>query len=165
MKFYYGIVTSLMEGGVKLRKTASILIVIILLSIAGCSNKEVTKHNYIYKGENELWTAEYRVDGTNTFSEKNGKTEYKSNSNNTLTVIYKKDLSELSSVKHLAISYESIAGGGESNLDFNDNPPNKKTYTLKSNSTGGAIENKDEIIKVNISIDGKAQTIELKNIQ
>ncbi|MCM1991381.1 hypothetical protein KDK92_16730 [Oceanirhabdus seepicola] len=147
-----------------MRKTASILIVIILLIVTGCSNKEVIKHNYTYKGENELWTVEYKVNGTVTFTEKNGKTECESNSNKILTVNYKKDLSELSSVKHLEISYESSAGGGKSNLDFNDNPPNEKTYTLKSGGTG-AIENKDEIIKVNITIDGKAQTIELKNVQ
>lgn len=137
---------------------------IILLIITGCSNKQVIKHNYTYKGENELWTAEYKVNGTGTFTEKNGKTEYESNSNKTLIVNYRKDLSELSSVKHLEISYESSAGGGESNLDF-DNPPNEKTYMLKSGGRGGAIENKDEIIKVNIAIDGKARTIELKNIQ
>jgi len=131
----------------------------------GCSDKEVIKHNYTYIGESELWTAEYKVNGTGTFAEKNGKTEHKSNSDSTLTVIYKKDLSELSSVQNLEVSYESSAGGGKLSIDFNGSPPDKKTYTLNSSSTGGAIENKDEIIEVNINIDGKIQIIELKNKQ
>ncbi|MDF2536781.1 MAG: hypothetical protein K0R18_2943 [Bacillales bacterium] len=152
-------------GEFKVRKTANILIVIILMIITGCSNKEVIKHNYTYKGENDLWSAEYKVNGTGTFTEKANTTEYESNSISTLTVNFKKKMSELSSVKHLEISYESSAGGGKSSFDFNDNPPNQKTYKLELGSSGGAIENKDEVIKVNISIDGKAQTIDLKNIQ
>lgn len=148
-----------------MRKTSIILIIIVLCIVAGCSNKEVIKHNYTYKGENELWTAEYKVNSTGTFTEKDSNTDYESNSNITLTITYKKDLSQLSSVKHLEISYESSAGGGNLNLNFDDNPPNEKTYTLKSSSTGGAIENKDEIVKVNINLDGKTQVIELKNVQ
>jgi hypothetical protein len=148
-----------------LRKVASILIVIMIFIIAGCSNKEIIKHNYTYTGQNEFWSAEYKVNGTGIFTEKNGKTEYQSNSDNTLTVTYKKGLAELSSVKHLQISYESSAGSGSINLEFKDTPPNEKTYTHKSSSKGGAIEKKDEIIKVNITLDGKTQTIELKNVQ
>lgn len=149
-----------------MRKTTSIMIVIMLLILTGCSNKEVIKHNYTYKGENEFWTVEYKVNGTGIFTEKNNKTEYESNSNNTLTVTYRKNLSDLSSVKHLEISYESSAGGGKLADDFDkDHPLNQKTYTLKSSAIGGAIEGKNEIIKVNINLDGKIQTIELKNIK
>lgn len=147
-----------------MKKTTIILIAILLFLVAGCSNKEVLKHNYTYKGENELWIAEYKVNGT-MFTEKDGKIDYESKSNTTLTITYKKDLSELYSVKHLEISYKSSVGGGKLNINFNDNPPNKKTYTLKSSSTGGAIENKDELVKVSINLDGKIQIIELKNVQ
>lgn len=34
---------------------------------------------------------------------------------------------------------------------------------MKSGSTGGAIENEDEVIEVIINIDGNLQTIELRN--
>lgn len=135
----------------------------MLLTITGCSSKEVIKHNYTYKGENELWTAEYVMNGTGTFTKKDGTLHYESNSNKILTVTYKKDISQLSSVKHLEISYESSVGGGKKAEDYNDGPPKEKTYTIKSGGTG-AIENKDEVIKVNINIDGKIQTIELKNV-
>lgn len=148
-----------------MRKITSILIVIIILIITGCSNKKVINHNYTYKGENELWTVEYKVNGKSTVTERDGKTDYESNAEKILTVSFKKNLSELSSVKHLAISFKSSAGSGSLNEDFDGNFPIKKTYTLKSSSNGGAIEVKDETIKVNINLDGRAQTIELKNVQ
>jgi hypothetical protein len=147
-----------------LRKTVSILIIMLLLIITGCSKKQVVNHNYTYKGENEFWAAEYNVNGEGTFTEKDGKTEYESISDTVLTVTYKKDLSGLSSVKHLEISYESSAGGGSLTESYDSNNPlDKKTYTLKSGGTGTAIENKDEIIKVNINVDGETQTIELSS--
>ena len=54
--------------------------------------------------------------------------------------------------------------GLTNNFD-NNGPLNQKTYTLKSSGSGIEIENKDEIIEVNINLDGKTQKIELKNIQ
>lgn len=137
----------------------------MLLIITGCSNKKVVNHNYIYKGENEFWSAEYRVSGTGTFTEKNDMTIYKSNCDKILTITYKKNLSDLSSVKHLKISCKSSAGDKKLIDNFDSSNPIKRTYTLKSNGSGIAIENKDEIIKVNIDLDGKTQTIELQNAQ
>jgi hypothetical protein len=151
-------------GGCKLRKAVYVLITVILLIITGCSRKEEIRHNYIYKGENELWSAELKVNGKSTFTEKSGKTEYDSSSEKLFIVTYKKDLTQLSSVKHLEISYETSAGGGKVTVDFTDGPPSKKTYTMNSGSRGGAIENKDEVIKVTINLDGKIQTVELKSV-
>ncbi len=74
-----------------------------------------------------------------------------------------KDLSDLAFVKQLGISYESSVRGGAGTYDFIDAPPTEKTYTLQSSSKGSLIENKDEVINVNINIDGKIQTIELKD--
>lgn len=137
----------------------------MLLIITGCSNKKVINHNYIYRGENELWIAEYKVNGTGIFFEEDGKTNYKSNCDKILKVTYKKSLPDLSLVKHLEISYESSAGGGKLTDSFDNSHKIEKAYTFKSSGSGIAIENKDEIIKVNINLDGKIQTIELKSIQ
>jgi hypothetical protein len=146
-----------------LKKLSGILILIMLLILTGCANKKVTKVNYIYKGENDLWIAEYKVNGTKTITEKKDKSEYKSEADNTLTVTYKKDVSELSSVKHLEISYKSTAGSGKITKNFDDNTPREKTYTFKAGGSGAATVSKDEVIKVDINVDGKTQTIELKN--
>jgi hypothetical protein len=80
-------------------------------------------------------------------------------------VTYNKDLSQLSSIKHLEISYESSAGSQSLVEDFKDGHPNEKTYVLKSGSKGRAIENKDEVIKVSINLDGKIEIIELRNVK
>ena len=147
-----------------MKKVVAIIVIVILMLITACSNKEVIKHNYTYRGENEFWLAEYKVNGTGIFTKKNDKTEYESNSEKILTVSYKKDLSELSAVRHLQIFYESSASGGEINTYFDD-PPDKKSYTINSSGEGGAIEKKDEIITVRISLDDNMQIIELKNIE
>lgn len=149
---------------VKLRKKLLILIALMVFVVAGCSDKNVIKYNYNYKGENTLWTAEYNVKGTSTLIEQTGNPYYETDSKVTLVVTYKKGLSDLSSVKHLEISYESSAGSGKSTLKFDNYSPNKKTYRIESGGTGRALENKDEIIKVTINIDGKPQTIKLKNV-
>ncbi len=76
---------------------------------------------------------------------------------------YKRDVSELASVKHLEILYTDSAGSEKLTEDFDDNDPlSHQTFTLKSGGSG-AIESKDEIIEVNINIDGNTQTFELKN--
>lgn len=142
------------------------IILLILLAVIGCSKKDVDKHNYIFKGENEFWSAEYVVNGTVTFTNKDGTLHAESESNEIFTVTYKKELSDLDSIKSLEISYESTTGGGKLTSEFNkDNPPIKKTFTMKSGSKGGAIEDKDDVIKVKINIDGNIQTFELKNEQ
>lgn len=137
---------------------------IILFTVTGCSNKEMVKHDYTYKGENEFWTAEYKVKGESGFVKKGDNKLHKSDSRSILTVTYKKDLSELSSIKHFKISYKSSTGEtGRSYQSDKNNPLNKKTYTIENTSKDTVIESKDEIIKVSIDIDGKVQTIELKN--
>jgi hypothetical protein len=149
-------------GECSVKKTINILIIMLLLIITGCTKREDIDHNYVYKGENEFWSAEYRVNGTSTFTEKNGKTEYDSNANNVFTITYKKEISQLSAVKHMEILYKSSVAGGK--ITVNDGEAKEKSYTTKSGGTGGAIENKDEVIKVTINLDGKLETIELKNV-
>ncbi|MHC6180186.1 hypothetical protein ACYUJ6_10085 [Clostridium sp. JNZ X4-2] len=148
-----------------MRKVTIILAAIMLFMITGCSNNDVIKHSYTYKGENEFWAAQYKVNATGTFTKKNDKLHYEGNSNSTLTVTCKKNISELSSVKHLEISYKSSAGGEKITENYSDASPKEKTYTMSSSSTDGVIEDKDEVIKVTINLDGKIQTIELKNEQ
>ncbi|WP_333886885.1 hypothetical protein [Clostridium sp.] len=142
-----------------MRKIAVILITMILFMAVGCSNKDIIKRHYIYKGENDVWIAKYSVDVTGTWDKKDNKLHYEGNSNDTLTVTYKKNVSQLSSAKHLKISYKSSVGSGSIEQDS----PKEKTYTMTSGSTTGIIEDKDEVIKVNVNLDGNIQTIELKN--
>lgn len=154
----------------KLKRIISILIIMILLILTGCSSEENIKNNYIYKGENEFWTSNYNLNYIGKPTEVYGNTYYESYES-TLTLTYKKDLSELSSVKNLIIYYYFNVGGGGLNIENSKIQPLKKTYTIKGESSssgsgsGGVIGNPDKTIIVNIDIDGKIQKIELKNIQ
>ena len=139
----------------------------MLLTITGCSKKQVNDFNYTFKGENEFWTAEYQVKGTGTFSTNIfGQINFDSDLNKTLIVTYNKDISQLSSVKHLEISYEDIPFKSKTFIeDYNNDSHARKTYTLKSHTTGSVVESGIDIIKVTINIDNQIQTIELNNVQ
>lgn len=139
-----------------------IFIILILLIVTGCSNKDVKKHHYIFKGENDNWTIVYEVNANETFFKKDGTLHYKNKSNATFTATCKKDSSDLASKKNIEISYKNSVGGGKLNEEIDQANP-QKTFSMQTSSTGGALVNEDELIEVNINIDGDVQTIELKN--
>lgn len=126
-----------------------------------CAKKDVTEHKYTYKGESENWSAEYKVDGSVTFTRKDGKLDSESESENTLVVTYKGDLANLSTVKHLEIEYDCITGGGKIEEDYEDGESiTSKTFTMNSGGNG-AIPKDDAVIKVSINLDGEEQMMEL----
>lgn len=151
-----------------MKKRISIVIIAIMLLLTGCTttNNETKTNtfNYTFKGENESWVAEYIVNETETFTEKDGKTNYDNHGDNVLTVIYKNDISELSSVKHMEISFKSISSSVSLVTDFNDASPNEKTFILKSGFENGALTIKNQVITVTVNLDGKIQTFELTNV-
>lgn len=140
-----------------------IIIFILLFVLTGCSQEEATViYDDIYIGENENWTAEFKVKGKGIFEKEEGILTYENEMNTFLTVEYKKDLSELASIKNLAITYESSYGEGEFIQEFTE-APTQKTYIMTS-KTSGAVRNKDTKIKLTIIIDGKRETMQLENI-
>lgn len=148
-----------------MRKLISFIIVLIIVGTTGCSQKDIIKHNYTFKGENESWIAEYNVNGTQTFIEKDDVTDFESECKKEFSITSKNDISELSSIKNIIISYKSSTSKGEIVKDYKDGTQIEKTYKIQSSSTGGSIENKDDIIEVTVNIDGNIETFELKNEQ
>lgn len=146
-----------------MRKAIVILLAVMMLNTSGCY-KDVIEHNYTFKGENECWDVKYTVDATEIFTKKKNILGYDCNSDKLFTIAYKKELSDLSSIKNLKVSYKSHAESGSISEEYNDGPPTEKTYTIKTGGKGRAIEGKDEVIKVTIDIDGNIQTINLKNV-
>ncbi len=140
------------------------LIIIIGIFSTSCSNgdiNETTTYNYIFKGENDLWEAEYKVTGESTYKQNDNEVKNDGQFEFILTVAYKGDISELSSVKNLSISYKSNLKGGSYNLSFPEDGTIKKAYTIKFESDMLNVS-KDEIIKVTIKIDNEIQELELK---
>lgn len=143
-----------------MKKIILILTLVALLFVTSCAYK-TTHLQYIYKGENEKWTAEYKVNGSYKFFEVDGKTHYQGESDRVLVVEYKNDLSELSDIKQLVITYETSSGKGRTEIEFEDSLQPQKTYKIQSSRSSASID-ENEIIKVIIEIDGVVESIELR---
>ena len=154
-----------------MKKLFFLYIMLSVLIFANCSNKEtnepkqdIVNHNYTFKDENDMWAAEYKVVGTETFTEKDGLLDVETESNNELTVTYKGELTALSSVKHMEISYESSTNGGKMINDYDkDECITSKAFIISSGGKNCAIPSENDIIKVYINIDGVENMLELKN--
>ncbi|WP_419877537.1 hypothetical protein [Brevibacillus centrosporus] len=138
------------------------IVLVLSLLLAACSSKEVVVHDYQFTGESEHWRAVYHVKGTGTFTEKDHRTHYESESQTNFTLEYKGTLEGLSSVKSLKYQFESSAGGGESTQTF-DRPPTTTSFHSSSSAKNGAIETQDETIRVTVEWDGKKESFELTN--
>ncbi len=147
----------------KLYLLMSILLISIILS--GCKTKDndETTINYTFKGENEFWDAEYIINGIEKFEKKNGILSYHNNTSNLLTVEYRGDLSDLNLVKEVDISYETSTNSGRSVDTYNNKQPiTSKEFKLKSEGENTALPDENEIVTVEIKVDGVSQTLELK---
>lgn len=137
-----------------------IFIALIILMLSGCSSKDVDRYDYIFKGENELWYAELRINGYIEFVEDEGTLKVDSYHEQDFITTYKKDLSDLSTIKHIEVGYDGGVSGGKMIHDNPDGTLNTKTFTMKSSSNGATIR-EDEIVKVTINVDGEIQTFDL----
>ncbi len=146
-----------------MKKIYIIMIVLLILTAAGCTKKDVTKYNYTYKGENDSWSAVYQTAGTVTFTEKKGKLDKERESNEELLLTYKGELTDLSSVRHMEILYETSTGKEKRVTDYETGESiQSKTFSLKSSGKGSAIPIENDIIKVTITLDDDVQSFELK---
>lgn len=144
------------------------LIVVLILTILlwGCSKTKdplnIIRYDYLYRGENENWVAEFKLTGEGIFEEIDGTITYDNEVNKILNVTYKKDLAKLKPIKKIKITYESNHGKGTITQNF-INPPKEKTFVLASKSYG-AVGNEEIKVKVTITVDGKTETINLENV-
>lgn len=142
-----------------------IIMLILLILIVG-TKKDVTKYNYTYKGENELWSVEYKVNCTVKSTYKDGELDIESASTNVLIVTYRGELSDLSSVRHMEIAYESGTHSGKKVSDYEvGDSISSNIFTMKSGGRNNAIPIENDIVRVTINIDGDTKTLVLKNNQ
>ena len=146
-----------------MKKIAVVLLAIMLLSLSGSSYKEVTRYNYFYKGESALWTAEYAVTGTGTWTEENNRLHYGNDIKEVLTVTYKNDVSELSGVNNLKIEYDYGGSGGSLNEYYDSsNPLTKRTIIMRGGGKNISVPLKDSTVQVKVALDNNVQSLELK---
>jgi hypothetical protein len=127
----------------------------LMVILTGCSDV------YIYKGENENWTGEYRVIVTEEYKKKDDVVRYESNSEDAFNVTYKHKLSDLASVKKIEITYETKKTSGKLTQEFTDTPPKDRTFSMGGGSSGATLKKEDDTVKVTINIDGKIETFDL----
>jgi hypothetical protein len=131
------------------------------MTLMGCSNKDVIKHKYYFKGEGNLWDAYYQEKSVETYREIDGILDYDCDTESTFTAVYKNDLSDLVDVKKIEVGYDAGSFGSTLTENYIENGPDKRAFIIKS--TSGLVSNEAGIIKVSISIDGKTETFELQS--
>lgn len=144
-----------------LKKVRLILLLIILLILTGCSNRDVIKHTYFRKGESDLWKVYYQEKSVVTIKTIDGKLNYDSNTDATFTAVYKKRLSDLKNVKKIVIGYEAGSSGSTLTEENDGEGPSSRAFIL--HSSDGLVGNEDGVVNATISIDGETETFELKN--
>ncbi|WP_458411801.1 hypothetical protein ACNQFZ_13170 [Schinkia sp. CFF1] len=164
-----------MRGGSKIKKILMLLFTILILTgLTACmeskndipeeviNKDEVINNNYKFIGESEHWEAKYIYKGTETWGHNNGTLTYSNEDNYEFVLKYKGALKELSSMKKLEYSYETIHSSGKSTEEFTE-PPKELIFTSKGSSGGGAKVNEDEVIQVNVKWDEFEESFELHN--
>ena len=146
-----------------MRKYIVFCVVLVLALMAGCSKKESVEKTYhhTFKGESEHWTATYEVKGNGGLFERQKGT--KVTSTRELTVTYKGDAKELSTLKELEYGYLSSESKGHKTVTF-DQPVTKKSFTLK-NPQDVEMESADETVSVIIKWGGKEEKVDVKTEQ
>lgn len=124
---------------------AFILVLFLLLTgmlLMGCGHEVSSERSYLLRGENEEWAVDYQITFTTTFPEENGKQYAKKSKSNSITVTFKKDITELSDIKNMKISYKDSFGSGGSEEQNYDEPLEKKVFRLG----GGSSSSKSELV-------------------
>lgn len=144
-----------------MKKILFILFTIILLLLSGYSDKEVTYRHYTYLGENKDWIADYKADTLEIFREKDGKLDYDNKEKDQFRITFKKDVSELASVKNVTITCKGDLWKSTLHEEYTETDPlTKKTFTMGG---GGSSTNLsiDDYILVTVKLDGKVQTFKM----
>jgi len=145
---------------------ALLLILPIVFCFTGCSEEQLGKNNqavryqYVFKGENGDWYAEYRYNGEGRFTEERGHLGFEGWNTEEMFVLYKNNISELSDVRNLKISYQVDGGSGSLEMNSLEDGLTKKFYGFHSGSSGCSF-NKNKPVVVTVALDGRSQSFQL----
>ena len=122
-------------------------------------------YRYTYAGGNDEWTAKFEIAGTEKWTNKNNLLGYDGSYDTLLTVSFKGDLTELSSVRHLIISYKMGNQGGTIDQTYDEGSGARSSYSESSSSGGAYLYSEGDVYIVTINLDGIEQTIGLHEIK
>lgn len=153
------------EGEFKLKKVLLCIGILIagILLFTFFTNSKTVRHNYLFRGESDHWQGEYKLQGTDKWKELDKRTMLSSASNYELKLIYKGDLSGLSSVEEISIAYQAPHGGGSQTMEF-DEPLTMKVFEMNGTSGNSATINFDESVEIIVKWDTFEESFELKEM-
>jgi hypothetical protein len=135
-----------------------------MLLFAGCNkDQDVKNYSYTFRDENDLWEAEYKLEGSIIFfTNDKGTLEVEDHFDDALIVAYKGKLQDLQGIRKVKISYDGASKGGSLNAEYGEKEHiNSKVFKLIGGGSG-AIPSEDGVIKVTIQIDEwETQNLEL----
>ncbi|MRH43542.1 hypothetical protein GH741_12715 [Aquibacillus halophilus] len=123
-----------------------IALIFITLLLVSCSERE----QYILEGESDHWEAKLKV----IVREDDGISK-------DFVVTYKGDLKQLADLSKLEYSFETAASSGKSEINFNGDPPQKKSFTHLSGGSGSYFDG-DQSVTVTVKWDEHEENMELK---
>lgn len=142
-----------------MRKFRLIIFLLFLVTLDGCSDKDVTKYYYDYEGESEHWEVYYHEKSIVMFWTEDGTLQHDSSTEATFTAVYKNGVDELSHVRQMEVGYDTGNGGSSMRENYNEDGPDRRAFTITSSS--GLVTNDAETITATLRIDDQTETIEL----
>ncbi|ASF39016.1 MULTISPECIES: hypothetical protein [Halobacillus] len=121
-------------------------IIFITLLLISCSER----NQYILEGESDHWEAKLKVTvKANDATSKD------------FIINYKGELNQLADISRLEYSYKSAASSGKSEINFNGKPPQRKSFTHHSGSSGSSFDS-EQTVNVTVKWDGNEEKMKLK---
>jgi hypothetical protein len=143
-------------------KRVIIILLLILITAGGCAKQET--FSYTYKGESADWSAEYKTVTSGTWVKRNDSERFDGNTDQKLTLTYKRDITELAT-KHIIVSYETAYRGGNRTLDYMQPSPSGAFTILDESSKNLALDTEESVVTITVEADGDVQTLELTYIE
>jgi len=126
---------------------------------------ETETYSYTYAGDNDKWATEYTITGAGKWTKTDGTLDYDGSYDTLLTISFKGDPTELSSIRHLIISYKMGNQGGTIDETYDEGRGARSSYSESSGSSGAYLYSEGDVITVIITLDGMEQTIELHELK
>ncbi len=131
-----------------------------------CGSHQIKEFFPIQIGDKESWESSFYITSVTTYAMHDGKLSKDNKKDYDLSVNYIGDVSELASVKNLAISLESAAAKGNIDETYSDeNPLNQQSFSLKGSLDSSVTEDNIGPITVTISADGETIKLVSTDIQ
>lgn len=113
-------------------------------------------YTYIYTGEKERWNAEFKVIETPKFTKTKSGMDVEIEAKKVLVITYKGELTDLSSLNHIEITYR-CNNENYNGVSYIGGNISSKTFTLNSVVTNGTLYDEDDIITVIIEEKGEVK--------